>query len=124
VNKKKPINLDLMTMRFPVMAIVSILHRLSGVLLFLLMPVILYFLSLSLADENSFFQLQALFEQPFIKILLWLFTSALVYHLLAGFRHLIMDLGLGEELITARRTATFIIIAALILAIAVGVWIW
>lgn len=124
MNKKRPINLDLMTMQFPVMAIVSILHRVSGVLLFLLLPIILYFLSLSLVSAESFYHVQSLFANPLIKILFWLFSSALMYHLLAGIRHLVMDLGLGETLVTARRTAVFIILMALISAFGLGVWIW
>ncbi len=111
-------------MHFPVMAIVSVLHRVSGVLLFLLLPVILYFLSLSLLNEGSFADLQMLFTNPFIKLLLWVFSSALIYHIFAGIRHLIMDLGLGETLVAARKTAIFVILLTFVSVIGLGVWIW
>lgn len=124
MNKKRPINLSLTTLKYPPMAIVSILHRISGILLFLLMPLMLYFLSRSLKSPGSFSDLQVLLSNPMIKILLLAFASALVYHLLAGIRHLLMDLGLGEHLSSGRRSATFVIVASSVLIIVMGVWLW
>jgi succinate dehydrogenase / fumarate reductase cytochrome b subunit len=123
VNDKRPINLDLTSLKYPPMAIVSILHRISGLVLFLLMPVMLYLLSLSLHSTESFTHLQTLLLKPSYKFLLWVFSISLVYHLLAGIRHMIMDLGYGEELGAGRISATIIIIAAFILAIFLGIWL-
>ncbi|KTD28051.1 succinate dehydrogenase cytochrome b556 subunit C [Legionella maceachernii] len=124
VNQKRPVNLDLGTIRFPVMAIASILHRISGLILFLLMPFILYLLSKSLSSAISFMQMQVLLQSPFHKLLLWAFSAALVYHLLAGIRHMIMDLGYGEEVKAGRQTAIWVIALAVILTIFLGIWIW
>jgi len=124
VNQKRPVNLDLATLKYPPMAIVSILHRLSGIALFLLLPLILYYLSLSLHNEQSYIDLQQLFTQPLHKLLLWIFGAALIYHMLAGIRHLIMDLGYGEGLESGRRSAIFVIAVAAILTILLGIWIW
>jgi len=124
VNQKRPVNLDLTTMKFPAMAIASILHRLSGIALFLLMPFVLCVFSLSLKDEVSFFKAQQYLANPYAKLLFWLFAASLIYHLLAGIRHLIMDLGFGEEVKTSRLTAILVIGLSVILAIFLGIWIW
>lgn len=124
MNKKRPVNLDLGTLKFPVMAIASILHRISGMVLFLLLPLMLYFLQLSLPSPQSFADLQVLLASPLIKILLWGFCSALIYHLLAGIRHLLMDLGLGEHLPAGRNSAAVMIGCSVILIIFLGLWIW
>lgn len=124
MNKKRPVNLDLGTLKFPVMAIASILHRVSGMVLFLLLPLMLYFLQLSLVSPQSFADLQILLANPLIKIVLWGFGSALIYHLLAGIRHLLMDLGLGEHLPAGRTSAAVMIGCSVILIIFLGFWIW
>lgn len=124
MNKKRPINLDLSSLKFPPMAIASILHRISGILLFLLMPVMLYILSQSLQSQDSFIQINTLLAGAFYKFVLWAFSVSLAYHVLAGIRHLIMDMGLGEHLSTARRTAVLVIVLAGICAILLGIWLW
>lgn len=124
MQQKRPINLDLGTMKFPPMAIASILHRVSGVVLFLLMPVILYFAGLSLHSQASFVALKQILTQPLHKLILWAFGSALIYHLLAGIRHLLMDLGYGESLRAGRRSAIFVIALTIILAFILGIRIW
>ena len=124
MNHKRPVNLNLATMKYPSMAIASILHRISGLVLFILMPVMLYFLSKSLVSAESYEQLQISLNRTCCKWLLWAFSSALIYHVLAGIRHMIMDFGLGEHLAAARRSANLVIILAIILAIFLGIWIW
>ena len=124
MNNKKPINLDLSTLKFPPMAIASILHRIAGVVMFLLLPIMLYFFGCSLHSAASFAHLKAEFLNPYVKLILWGFSSAFVYHLIAGIRHLFMDLGHGETLIQARRSAVFVVALAVISAIGLGVWIW
>jgi succinate dehydrogenase / fumarate reductase cytochrome b subunit len=124
VNYKRPVNLDLGSLKFPPMAITSILHRISGVVLFLLLPAILYFAGLSLHSRESFDQLKLMLLRPCFKLLLWAFSAAFAYHILAGFRHMIMDTGAGEELSVARKTSILVIVMAIILTILLGVWIW
>ena len=124
MNDKRPVNLDLASLKYPPMAIVSILHRISGLILFLLLPMMLYFLGLSLHSTESFDQLQTVLAGPYIKLLMWVFSAALIYHLLAGIRHLIMDMGAGEQLVAAKRSAVSVIALAIILTVFLGVWIW
>ncbi len=106
------------------MAIASILHRISGLALFFLFPIVLYYLELSLATPASFMNLQSILGGVGAKLILWAFGAALIYHLLAGIRHLIMDAGYGEHLEAGRKSAVFVIIAAIILTLLLGFWIW
>ena len=124
MNDKRPVNLNLASMKYPPMAIASVLHRISGIALFLLLPIILYFFSLSLHSSESFDQLQTMLTKPCHKVLLWCFSAALIYHLLAGIRHLLMDIGIGEEVSVGRQSAVIVIVFAIILTILMGVWIW
>lgn len=124
MNQKRPVNLDLGSLKFPPMAIASILHRISGILLFLLLPMMLYFLSLSLHSAESFEHLQTLLADPYPKFLLWVFGAAWIYHVIAGIRHMLMDLGYGEQLNAGRRSAVVVIILAIILTVILGVWLW
>lgn len=124
MNKIRPVNLDLGTLTFPPMAIVSILHRIAGIVLFLLLPVMIYFWGLSLQSVSSFEHLHHLLLNPYNKLILWAFSSAITYHLLAGIRHLFMDMGFGETLVSARRSAILILVLAVIAVASLGVWIW
>jgi len=124
VKSTRPVNLDLTTISFPPMAIASILHRISGMVLFLLLPIMLYFLASSLKDPQSFAMLQASFSSVFYKLILWAFFSALIFHLLAGIRHMIMDLGYGEEVDSGRRGAILVIALTVVLTIVLGIWLW
>ncbi len=124
MNHQRPVNLDLGSLKYPPMAIASILHRISGLVLFILLPVMLYFLNLSLNSADSFLYLQTLLAFSFCKLILWAFGTALGYHVLAGIRHMLMDIGFGEEVLTASRSANLVIVLAIIVSIILGVRIW
>lgn len=124
MNKKRPKNLNLMTIRFPVPAIVSILHRVSGVVLFLLLPCALWVLSYSLSSESHFDSLQRFFNTGWVKFLIWACLAPLCFHLIAGIRHLLMDLHVGEDLKGGRLTAKLTLLVSIVLILAVGVWLW
>ena len=124
VNNNRPVNLDLKTMKFPPMAIASILHRLSGIFLFIGMPFVLYLLSLSLTSEQGFEASVLLLTKLSWKLGGWFFLAALTYHLLSGIRHLLMNMSFGEQLDMGRKTAWLVIILAVISFILLGSWIW
>ncbi len=124
MNHKRPVNLDLGTLKFPPMAIASILHRISGLVLFILLPIMMCFLSSSLKSQETFDHLQVVLTSPYCKIVLWGFSAAMTYHVIAGIRHIFMDLGMGEELVSARRSAIMLIALGIIFALCLGVWIW
>jgi len=124
VNKNRPVNLDLTTFSFPLPAITSILHRISGVLLFVGVGFLIYALDKSLANAASYNELQVLLSGNLVKLITWVIISALLYHFVAGIKHLLMDLGIGETLEGARTGAilTMVISAALIAFAGVVLW--
>ena len=124
MKQQRPKNLNLFTIRFPIPAIASILHRLSGFILFIMTPFLLWVLHSSLSSQQSFENLQQAIANPFTKFVIWGTLSAFIYHFIAGIRHLFMDVGIGEELKSGRFTAMLTIILAVILSILTGLWLW
>lgn len=124
MKSKRPVNLDLTTYRFPRMAIVSILHRVSGVVLFLALPLLLWALHQSLESQQSFEALQQCLQSPLAIIVVWVILMAALFHLLAGVRHLLMDMGHFEGLTASKVTATVLLGLTLVLIILTGVWLW
>lgn len=114
-NKNSPRFLNLVQIHLPVTGLVSILHRLSGVVLFLLLPVLLYLLELSLSSAVGFTRVQSLLYSWPLQLagllVLWLFF----HHLLAGLRVLFIDMEWGSDLSTARRTAWMTLFGAIVL---------
>ncbi|HLF66113.1 MAG TPA: succinate dehydrogenase, cytochrome b556 subunit [Gammaproteobacteria bacterium] len=123
MKKQRPVFLNLTQIRFPLPAIVSILHRISGVLLFLFIPFVLAALHYSLSSESDFQSLVAFLHEPLPFILTWGFVAALLYHLLAGIRHLLMDKGFAETRSGARKTAWVVIVLAVVLIVLAGIWL-
>ncbi|KGD66350.1 MULTISPECIES: succinate dehydrogenase, cytochrome b556 subunit [Alcanivorax] len=124
MNDKRPVNLDLSTIKFPVTAIASITHRVTGVAIFLALPILLWMLDRSLASPESFADLKELMTSPLVKLVVWAILAVLLYHLVAGIRHLIMDTGVGETLEGGRRGAKLVFIISAVLILLVGGWIW
>lgn len=120
----RPVNLNLMQIKFPIPAIASILHRLSGIVVFLFIPLLLWALKYSLTSPEDFMRMKAVLNIFWVKLALWAFLAAFVYHLLAGIRHLAMDLGHGETLTGGRVTAWFVIIVSILLTCGIGVYLW
>lgn len=124
MKSKRPVNLKLTSLAFPPMAIASILHRVSGVILFAFFPLVLYILRGSLASQNSFHNIHAMLSCPWTRLALWAFGSALIYHGIAGIRHLLSDLDIGDTLPAARWTAFAVMGLSLILIIGLGMLLW
>jgi len=124
VNKKRPVNLDIGTFRLPITAYVSILHRVSGVVLLAVTGLLLWMLDISLSSEEGFASIRAGFANPWLQLLLWGMLAAVAYHLVAGIRHMIMDFGIGESLEGGVLGARLVLVIAGLLILLVGVWIW
>ncbi|MDY6890443.1 MAG: succinate dehydrogenase, cytochrome b556 subunit [Pseudomonadota bacterium] len=125
MNKNRPVNLDLRTIKQPLPAITSILHRVSGVALFFGAIFMLYVLSLSLESQAGFDRAAEMLQESFLaKLIAWGLVSALLYHFFAGIKHLIMDLGYCEELESGRLAAKVTLVVAVIAILLAGVWIW
>ncbi|MCP5161761.1 MAG: succinate dehydrogenase, cytochrome b556 subunit [Hahellaceae bacterium] len=124
MNSKRPVNLDLSKFSFPLPAITSIVHRVTGVALFVGVAILMWMLDLSLSGEEGFNQAKDIFQGFFARLILWGIVSALLYHLVAGIKHLLMDLGIGETLEGGRLGAQITLVVAAILVVLAGVWIW
>jgi succinate dehydrogenase / fumarate reductase cytochrome b subunit len=124
VKKKRPVNLDLTTIKMHPAANASILHRVSGVIMVFAIGILLFTLSTSLSSAEGFAQIQDYLDGIFFKFIMFGCLSALTFHLLAGVRHLLMDLGYFEELASGNVTAKIIIIIWLAVSVVIGVWLW
>lgn len=104
-------------------AIASILHRLSGVIVFLLVPVLLWLLDKSLSSAEGFAEVQEIFNGFFVRFIVWVFVAGLIYHLFTGIKHLLADIGVAEELQSGRTAAVISLILSAIGIVAAFVWI-
>ncbi|TQV84421.1 succinate dehydrogenase, cytochrome b556 subunit [Aliikangiella coralliicola] len=123
MNKNRPVNLNLAAFRFPVTSISSILHRISGVILFLSVPLCLWALQSSLTP-GGFAEVKSVLSSGIAKFITWAILSMLAYHIIAGVRHLLMDAGIGETLQGGRFGANAVIALGVLTAVGIGVWIW
>lgn len=121
---QRPKHLNLMQIRFPLPAIVSILHRLSGVALFLMLGVLLWLLQATLQSPESFAQVKAALVHPVAKLALLGLLWAYLHHCCAGIRHVLLDLHYGVDLETARFTSKLVLFGAFGVAVVLGVFLW
>ena len=125
VNKNRPVNLDIATFRLPITAYVSILHRVSGVANVFISLGLIWLLSQSLASEDSYQYVIELTNLTFVKVVLFLILANLIYHSCAGIRHLIMDMGVGEDSFKSGKISAFVMIAvAMILLTLTFFWLF
>ena len=120
---ERPSFLHLLKIRQPVTAVVSIFHRISGVLLFLSLPFLVWLLQLSVRSAGDFERVTAWLASPLARVTGLLLGWALLHHFLAGIRFLLLDLDIGLSLKAARTTAWIVLalVAALFLLWAVEV---
>ena len=127
MKSNRPVNLSMgqvleVNLKSPV-AIASILHRLSGVIEFLLVPVFLWLWDKSLSSAEGFAEVQEIFNGFFVRFIVWVFVAGLIYHLFTGIKHLLADIGVAEELQSGRTAATISLILSAIGIVAAFVWI-
>ena len=113
----RPVYLNLFKIRLPIPGVVSFLHRVSGVLLVLFIPVSILFLERSLAGDAGFAEVQSWLGHPLGMLMALVLLWALIHHLFAGLRFLLLDLDVGMEPGAARTTAWTVLIAAIVVAV-------
>ena len=124
INDNRPKYLNLLKIRLPITGIATINHRLSGLILFLAIPFSLYLFQLSLSSESGYLEMLSFLSSPIIKLALILLTWSFIHHLFAGFRFLLIDQNIGISLSAARKSAWFVVFAAVIVTVFIsGVWI-
>ncbi len=121
----RPVYLNLLAIRQPVPAIISILHRLSGALLFLIgIPLLIWAVQQSLASPEAYAVLRASFAHPLAKLILLGLVWAYLHHFCAGIRYLLLDLHIGTELAPARQSSFAVLIVSLALTAIIGARLW
>ena len=121
----RPVNLDLGTFKHPLVSVISISHRISGVVLFVGLVFLFNLFDMSLDGELGCASAQALLQGYFLaQFVTCGLLTALGFHFSAGVKHLVMDFGHGEELESANNAAKFVIGSTVVLAVLAGVWIW
>lgn len=124
MRESRPIHLAVSTMRLPITAVVSILHRATGVALVAISVYFTWLLQLSLSSAAGFQQAIQTLQQPITKGYVWLFLTVLSYHTLAGIRHLVMDAGIGESLKGGRIGAYLVLLLWLLDSMAIYWWLF
>lgn len=117
-------NLDIGTIELPIHAIVSFLHRASGVFLVFGMAVLFWFLGTSLSGPEGFGQARECLQSFWGRLVVWGVLAGLIYHTAAGVRHLIMDCGIGETLEGGITGSRIVIGVSIVLIIMAGLWVW
>lgn len=122
VTDNRPFFLNLLKIRLPITGFVSILHRLSGLLLFIAIPFSAYLFDLSLQGKSGFAEARDILQQPFVQLLTLLLVWSIVHHFLAGIRFLLTDFDIGLEKAQSIRFAwaVFIIEALVLVAVVMG----
>ncbi|GGX91738.1 succinate dehydrogenase subunit C [Litchfieldella qijiaojingensis] len=125
MNSKRPVNLDLTTIKFPLPALTSIAHRITGIILFIGLIFAFWALDKSLSSPQGFAAVSdALANNILVKLIAWGLLSALAYHFVAGIKHLLMDIDIGVTLESGVRKAQITVVVSAVLVILAGVWVW
>jgi len=124
MSSPRPKYLDLFRIRLPLPGLVSIMHRVSGALLFLFIPFLLSLFEMSLESAQSFARFKAVFAHWAVKLIVIGLVWAYLHHLCAGIRHLALDLHYGMELATARASSKAVLVVSIALTVAAGAMIW
>ena len=119
-SKTRPVFLNLLQIRMPVMAVISILHRISGVLLLSLIPLIIYFLDASLKSAVEFNNIKRMFESTPGQFLIFVFLWLLLHHLLSGIRFLLIDIDIGVVKEYAKSSAWIVAVTAILLTLIIA----
>jgi len=122
--RHRPKNLNLFTIRLPINAIVSIMHRMSGMALFLMIPALLWALNASVQSAQTYVDLSLTLEHWLVKLLLVALSWAFFHHFYAGLRHLAMDVHWMTTLQKARLSSRLVLLLVAISVLLFAVKIW
>ena len=124
MKKERPKHLDLRVIKQPLPAIASILHRVSGAGLFLMLPFLIYLFELSLDSSLGFNIFKAFVAYPLVKLILIGLLWAFLHHFCMGIRILLLDMNMGTDLKPARTSAKVVMVVSLALTVILGAKLW
>ena len=122
--KERPKHLNLFEIKQPLPALMSILHRVSGAGLFLMLPLLIWLFGLSLRSSESFEAFKATVGHPVVKLILLGLLWAYLHHFCMGIRILLIDIHIGVEKAPARATALAVLVVSLALTVILGAKLW
>ena len=117
---RRPVFLDITRIDLPITAVISIIHRMTGILFFLLIPPLIYLFDLSLSSRQGFETTSDLLDHWLARTLLVFLSWGFAHHLLAGIRYLLIDIDIGVELVPSRISAWCVVGGGLIVLFAVS----
>lgn len=124
MNKKRPKHLALHLIKLPLPGFVSILHRVSGMALFLALPLLLWMLQYSLRSIETYTELMDVLAQPLAKLLMLGLLWAFLHHFCAGLRYLAIDMHWVSNLAQARNSSWVVMFVSLALTVLLGARLW
>ena len=122
----RPVNLPLprLAAAMPVTAVASILHRITGIVLFAGTLFLCYLLDLALTDEAGFAEAAAIIDAPPGALAAWAILTSLAYHVVAGVKHLLLDFHIGDSLQAGRIGSWLTLVLAALAAVGLAIWLW
>ena len=121
-NAARPLSPHLSVYKFKYTFITSFANRLSGVALTVALIPLVYWLVSAGSGRDAYDRATGVLSNPIVKIIIALFALSMVYHLIAGIRHLVWDTGRGLERAQSKRSAAIIIIVSLVLFVLLVAW--
>ena len=122
--KNRPKHLALHKIKLPLPGFVSILHRISGLLLFVALPALLWIFQASLNSIESYTSLIEILRHPLSKLIALGLLWAFFHHFCAGIRYLLIDLHISSSLAGARLSSKIVMVVSLTLTLLMGVALW
>lgn len=122
--KKRPKFLNLFEIKLPLPGWASILHRISGAGLFLMLPLLIWLLGLSLGSPESFADFKVIVAHPLVKLILIGLLWAYLHHFCMGIRILLIDMHIGVEKAQARTSTIAVLAVSLVLTVLLGAKLW
>jgi succinate dehydrogenase / fumarate reductase cytochrome b subunit len=120
----RPVNLNLFKFRWPLAAMVSITHRITGVVLFVGVGFGLYALDMALASADGFASAAAMMNEPLPKLIMLALLFVLTFHIVAGIKHLLLDFHLGDSLQAVHVGSIVVIAVSVLITIVLGGLLW
>ncbi len=124
IARKRPKYLNLFQIKLPIAGFASILHRVSGFGLFLMLPLLIWLLGLSLGSPDSYATLQSIVAHPLAKLVLTGLLWAFLHHFCMGIRILLIDIHIGVDKAQASNSAKMVLAVSLPLTLILGAKLW
>lgn len=124
MNRERPKHLALHQIKLPLPGVVSILHRVSGMMLLISLPVLLLILQYSLTSIETHTRLLELLAHPLSRLALLGLLWAFLHHFCAGIRYLLIDLHYVSNLGRARSSSKIVLAVSLALTVLMGAQLW